>query len=493
MGQEKFSDFTYVPVNELTLADIWVLVQGTTTKLNKRSNLGDLKTFLKSFERPLQKIIFVDPNGQDSSGVRGKIENPFATIGAALAVAGDGDWLLLLPGSHVTDENLAKIGMTLNYFLYKGASLELNHATDPAAFDNDVTTSLNIYGQGVINHSANSASNFLFSNVGSSLHVECDGLTIHKKIECNCTTKFVVKDFNVVFVAIGQKIFQGNLSGGGSVVFENTIMKVTGSDPGAVTLFDFTGANAFLHFKNFDFNDLSCQNSGARFATVGPVSGDWYVWYRDVRIILNSGLLFQATEDALLFVNGRNIFNNNFSDGGFDLSIFGDGEYIITNDAVYRHPILNTPNTMVGADADGNLVCLDANIEAIPRWKKYTITAATFAGFNVPTYDASLTAYLNPGEVIHAVKIKHSTSFTGGAVSAVTVEVGTASDTDKYATAFNILQPVADDTFQLSSAFYSENHGAISFLHIVFRATGGNVEDITQGSVDIWILVSKAV
>lgn len=126
-----------------------------------------------------------------------------------------------------------------------------------------------------------------------------------------------------------------------------------------------------------------------------------------------------------------------------------------------------------------------------PRWVKATRTYAQLAAA-ATTNDVEVYS-LPAGGVIHAVKIKHSVAFSGGSISAYTVSVGITGNLTKYASAFNVFQAVADTTFQLSSSFGSEDHGAATSIRLAATATGDDLDQATQGSVDVWILVSEAV
>lgn len=125
------------------------------------------------------------------------------------------------------------------------------------------------------------------------------------------------------------------------------------------------------------------------------------------------------------------------------------------------------------------------------QWKKFTVVETDFTA--AATSESITLFTLAAGEIIHSVKIKHSASFTGGTISAWTVEMGPAGDTDKYASAFDVFQASSDTTFQLSSSFGSENHGSGTIIQITARSTDDDVLDATAGSVDVWVLISKVV
>jgi hypothetical protein len=128
---------------------------------------------------------------------------------------------------------------------------------------------------------------------------------------------------------------------------------------------------------------------------------------------------------------------------------------------------------------------------ALPRWKKFTVDYTDLAAAAL-TNDIEVYS-LVAGEIIHGVKIKHSTAFSGGTITDYTVSIGIAGDLVKYASAFDVFQAVDNQTFQLSSTFGSENHGAATSIRIAAVAIGDDLDQATDGEVDVWLLVSRAV
>lgn len=127
----------------------------------------------------------------------------------------------------------------------------------------------------------------------------------------------------------------------------------------------------------------------------------------------------------------------------------------------------------------------------VMQWKKFTVLETAFTA--AATSESITLFTLAAGEIIHVTKIKHSASFTGGTLSAWTMEVGISGDEAKYASAFDTFQAAADTTFQLSAGLGSENHGAGTAILLTARSTADDVLDATAGSVDVWVLISKAI
>ena len=131
-----------------------------------------------------------------------------------------------------------------------------------------------------------------------------------------------------------------------------------------------------------------------------------------------------------------------------------------------------------------------ALVGPVMQWKKFTVAETAFTA--AATSESITLFTLAAGELIHAVKIKHSVAFSGGALSAWTVEVGISGDSAKYAAAFDTFQAVAATTFQATSVLGSEDHGSGTIIEITARSAGDDVLDATAGSVDVWVLISKA-
>jgi hypothetical protein len=129
-------------------------------------------------------------------------------------------------------------------------------------------------------------------------------------------------------------------------------------------------------------------------------------------------------------------------------------------------------------------------LDASAWWTKYTVTYLDLAAA-ATTNDVDLFT-LPAGGVIHGVKIKHSTAFSGGAISAFTVSVGITGTLAKYASAFDVFQAVGNTAQQISSTVGTENHGASTSIKIAATSTGANIDQATSGSVDVWAMWSVA-
>lgn len=160
-----------------------------------------------------------------------------------------------------------------------------------------------------------------------------------------------------------------------------------------------------------------------------------------------------------------------------------DGSDLLGND-------LGAANGIASLDASSLVVQLPANL-ASPRWVKYTVLAAAFTAASA-TEDVELFS-LVAGGIIQGVKIKHITPFTGGTLSAFTLSVGIVGNLNKYASAFDVFQAAADNTFQISNLIASEDHGSVTSIRVEATATDDTVDNATAGTAEIWVLTSAAV
>lgn len=134
-----------------------------------------------------------------------------------------------------------------------------------------------------------------------------------------------------------------------------------------------------------------------------------------------------------------------------------------------------------------------ANIGFTPTWVKVGV-AIPYTSFQTAATTNSIALFtLAIAGVIHAVKIKHSTAFSGAAITAVTMSVGISGTNDKYASAFDVFQAVSNTAFEMSSSGYAENHGATAAITVTSISTGANLTALSAGAVDIWALLSVAL
>lgn len=104
----------------------------------------------------------------------------------------------------------------------------------------------------------------------------------------------------------------------------------------------------------------------------------------------------------------------------------------------------------------------------------------------------SLLVYSLPaGGIIHGVKLKHSITFDGPAITEYWVSVGFAGDLQALLIEYDVEStPVGNDQFAISQTFDSRNHAAATSIFVGARSVGANLNTSTQGTAQLWLLVS---
>lgn len=111
--------------------------------------------------------------------------------------------------------------------------------------------------------------------------------------------------------------------------------------------------------------------------------------------------------------------------------------------------------------------------------------AATTQTLTFPE-QSSGTWQLSQGSFILYVRIKHSVAFSGGGITAMTVQVGKSGGANNFfAPAFDVFQAVADGT--LYEGLVTGGMGQLSAVtpNCTFTSVGANVSAATAGTVNI--------
>lgn len=121
-------------------------------------------------------------------------------------------------------------------------------------------------------------------------------------------------------------------------------------------------------------------------------------------------------------------------------------------------------------------------------WQSYTFSYTDLAA--AATSNSITLAPLLAKQALHAVVIKHSASFTGGAIATYRVSVGVAGAPERYASLFNVFQAPGNSVAQFSSSGNVENFASNVNLTLNAVSTGANLNAATAGSVTVWLLTS---
>ncbi len=119
-----------------------------------------------------------------------------------------------------------------------------------------------------------------------------------------------------------------------------------------------------------------------------------------------------------------------------------------------------------------------------PLWQKVTIPYTTFTAFGAVASGTTTAFALDSNEVVHGVIVKHSTLFSGAAISAAKLKIGISGTTDKYMDEFDVNQAVSVSAKSVNQVL--EFEAASTNILVTVSLTGGNLNALTQGSVDIY-------
>jgi len=128
---------------------------------------------------------------------------------------------------------------------------------------------------------------------------------------------------------------------------------------------------------------------------------------------------------------------------------------------------------------------------AVPTWFKFTLSHTQLQAAALTN---SITLYALPaGCIIHGVKLKHSVTFDGPAITEYHLALGFAGEIEALLIEYDVESTaVANDNFAIAQTFDSRNHAAATNVLVSARAVGANLNTSTQGTAEIWLLVSKA-
>ena len=136
---------------------------------------------------------------------------------------------------------------------------------------------------------------------------------------------------------------------------------------------------------------------------------------------------------------------------------------------------------------------VDSNFEELrdmsPLWQKYTIPYTTFSAMGAVAVGTTTAFALGATEILTGVIVKHSTLFNGGAISAAKIKIGITGENDRFVTEFDAFQAVAAGASHLSQ--FLECPFAATNILVIMSLTGGNLNALAQGSVDIYVQRSQ--
>jgi hypothetical protein len=133
---------------------------------------------------------------------------------------------------------------------------------------------------------------------------------------------------------------------------------------------------------------------------------------------------------------------------------------------------------------------VDQAVAAIPGWTK-----ATFSYVNLAVLSGSVASTplftLAAGQVLHEIVLHHTAAFAAPGASAITMEVGVAAETDRYASAFDVTSAASSSNLQHTYSGGVEDFASGTQINLTVRLTGDTIDHLTAGSVTVFYLVSQ--
>lgn len=130
----------------------------------------------------------------------------------------------------------------------------------------------------------------------------------------------------------------------------------------------------------------------------------------------------------------------------------------------------------------------DITSDAYGVGKRYNITLADIQGLGAVLQGNFLLDNLPPGEIMTALRIKHSQSVAGPSITACTAQV-TDNINAAFGSAFDVFQAVSNtalSTVQLTAA-NAGNWAAVTPIYLTLIATGANLGVATAGAINVWL------
>lgn len=142
----------------------------------------------------------------------------------------------------------------------------------------------------------------------------------------------------------------------------------------------------------------------------------------------------------------------------------------------------------VTGDTSGQFLLLDT---ALGNGARFASQHSKWTRYRKSYSDLSTAATTNnirlcvlpPMTTVESVLINANTAFTGGAISAYTISVGTSADNAKYIQSYDAFSAAAG----IASTVPSIESSGWSELRLYATSTGANLSAATAGSVDVWV------
>lgn len=223
-----------------------------------------------------------------------------------------------------------------------------------------------------------------------------------------------------------------------------------------------------------------------------PLSTDIVVIFRDPARTQSYALLQNGSINSLALVQQLDYLTllvQRLEDQVSRAVLLPDGLGATFN-SILPSKVALSPATVPTVNQAGNGFDLIAPAQATP-WQKATVLYGALSAAGLSNSVQLFT--LQPGYALTGIQIKHSASFTGAAVSAVSASVGIAGDTTKFIDQFDVMQTVTDSAFDGLITSYIASWANNTAIELTGISVGANLNALTTGSVDVYYKVEKII
>lgn len=137
-------------------------------------------------------------------------------------------------------------------------------------------------------------------------------------------------------------------------------------------------------------------------------------------------------------------------------------------------------------------------IDALDRWPgvpasfSFTIGHADLTEATNGAYQNVALLTVPAGCAVEKVRVKHSTAFSGGGATSVTVQIGTSGTADRFAGELAVSQSVGDGAMVVSEPMEMPVGSSTPILARFTPDGSHNLAALTAGSLTVVITLSKA-
>jgi len=227
-------------------------------------------------------------------------------------------------------------------------------------------------------------------------------------------------------------------------------------------------------------------NGGSVVMDEAPETGVVLIIYRDPPRVQDYSLLYNSEISSFALVQQMDYLTllvQRLQDEVSRAVKLPDG-FNGTFDIDLPSTIALNPSKYLQVNDDGDGWTLSDTVEQTPVYRSvqipYTDVQAAALTNQVELFD------LPPGAILTSIVAKHTTAFSGGAISSVAVDIGPASDYTSFVYSFDVDQTVSDTAFENVVPNKIQSWADPTTIFAQFTAIGADLDELTQGSLTVF-------